>query len=98
MEDRKAKVYWFQKPKDDRDILIFDPGYHGGDIHIYEHNETMNATRLEEQLKKYGYHMDWKIIRPSDPVTKEELNDALSRVTRYIHELQDLLERGLKNN
>lgn len=93
----EAKVYWFQKPQDEKDILIFDPGYIGGDIHIYEHKETMKAIKLDEQLKKHEHNMDWKIIQPYDPVSKKELEDALRRVFHNLSELQELLVRGLKN-
>lgn len=63
----EGRVYWFKKPKGEKDILIFHRGYVGisgepiGDIHIYEHKETFKATELPNQLKKYGHYISWKI-------------------------------------
>ena len=71
MDERKAKVYWFTKPGDEKDILIFDAGHFGGDIYIYEHKATLPAIKLEEQLKLFGHHQAWDIVYPGDPVLLE---------------------------
>jgi len=93
LEDRKAKVYWFQAEKK----LIFDPGYVGGDIHIYNHDQSMSATHLEEKLKLFGHYMDWDIRRPGDPVTKEELERVLRNVQDSLWELQSVFKRALES-
>ena len=61
----EGEIYWVSRK--DKDILIFHRGYVGndgepiGDIHIYEHKETLRATELQNQLKKYGRYLSWKI-------------------------------------
>lgn len=92
MKDRKAKVYWFQDEKK----LIFDPGYVGGDIHIYNHDQSMSATHLEEKLKLFGHYMDWDIRRPGDPVTKKELEQALRDVQNSLWEFRKIFERAIE--
>ena len=89
MKNRKAKVYWFKDEKK----LIFDPGYIGGDIHIYNHDQSMSANHLEEKLKLFGNNMDWDIRQPGDPVTKEELKRALKDVQDSLWEFRQIFEQ-----
>lgn len=34
-------------------MLIFDGGYAGRDVHIYEHKETRATKELKEEIKAY---------------------------------------------
>lgn len=43
-------VYYYL-PKNE--IIIIDPGYEGGDIHIYEKIKKINAIQLQKTLEKY---------------------------------------------
>ncbi len=48
----KKKTLISIHPKKKNKFLILDPGYAGGDIHIYEMKATISADRLEEFLRK----------------------------------------------
>ena len=63
MNKREAKIYWFKKTPPEKGLLIFDAGYNYGDIHIYEHKETLKSTHLDELLKKHGYCMKWDLLQ-----------------------------------
>jgi len=53
MEKREPRVYYLAEREDRKAVLIFDGGYAGGDIHIYEHKESRETTELEEEMKQY---------------------------------------------
>lgn len=59
---REPKIYYFPETQERRAVLIFDGGYEGGDIHIYEHKETLPDSELDAQIRKHGHPMSWKII------------------------------------
>jgi hypothetical protein len=50
---RERRVYWIHKPEGEKDLLIFDAGYVGGDIHIYEFKESIPSENIEEEIKSY---------------------------------------------
>ena len=56
-QDRR--LYWFDKAG----VLIFKPGYVDpegkpmGQIHVYQHKESLPADQLADEIKKYGYPM-----------------------------------------
>ena len=50
---REARIYWVQRPKGDKDLLIFDAGYSEEDIHIYEHRESRSSKEIEKEMKAY---------------------------------------------
>ena len=54
---RKSRIYWVKGKKDDKDLLIFDRGYNGGDVHIYELKDSFPQTKIEEYMKNY-YQID----------------------------------------
>ena len=62
LKAREPKIYWFRKPKGEKDVLIFDAGYQNGDIHIYEHKETLPAKELNNEIIKHGYCVEWRIL------------------------------------
>lgn len=47
---RPRRVYWIQRPNQE-DIVVFDGGYWGGDIHFYEHKETISTAEVEKEMK-----------------------------------------------
>ena len=53
MARRVPRVYFCEKTQDRNAILIFDAGYDGGDIHIYEHKETQQAKKIENEMKTH---------------------------------------------
>lgn len=52
MVRRERRVYWVKKPEE-KDLLIFDGGYSGGDIHVYEYKETVSSKKIEEEMKAH---------------------------------------------
>ena len=63
--EQNQRVLWFERPG----ILIFDPGYRDaegaplGDVHVYEHRESVPAAQLAELETKYGHHLTWDLRR-----------------------------------
>ncbi len=54
---RKPCVYWVQGTKNERDKLIFDMGYEGGFIYIYELKEAISSDDAEKEVENYyKYH------------------------------------------
>jgi len=52
---REPRVYYLPEKEGKKATLVFDAGYAFGDIHIYEHKETIDTEKLEEELKQiYG--------------------------------------------
>jgi hypothetical protein len=57
MEKREPRVYYLAEREDKKAMLIFDAGYAGGDIHIYEHREMISSQEIEEEMKTH-YRLD----------------------------------------
>lgn len=61
---QKPRLYYFPETSGRKAILIFDSGYSFpdgkriGNIHIYEFKETLPASQVDEQLRKYGHYID----------------------------------------
>lgn len=55
---RKRRIYWVRKPKGEKDLLIFDGGYVGGDIHVYEFKESYSSKKIEEDMKAEDMPME----------------------------------------
>lgn len=51
MTKREPRVYYSAEREDRKAILVFDAGYAGGDVHIYEHKETRLAKEIEDEVK-----------------------------------------------
>jgi hypothetical protein len=51
--DRKPRVYYLPEKEGRKAMLVFDAGYALGDIHIYEHRETIDTKKLEEEMKQF---------------------------------------------
>ena len=65
MERREPRVYYLAEREDRKAILVFDGGYVGGDIHIYEHKESRPTKEIEEEVKAY-----FKVDKLSSEVMK----------------------------
>lgn len=52
--ERKPRVYWNGKG-----ILIFDAGYEGGDLHIYQEIDAKPAQDMKEVFRHYKYNPDY---------------------------------------
>jgi len=72
-EDRPRRIYWIQLPKflGGNKFLIFDGGYAGGDLHVYEYKYSIskwNGTLHDELYKiSKGRHYDfWSITKCHD--------------------------------
>lgn len=57
MYPREARLYWVQRPKEEKDLLIFDASYEGGDIHKNEHRESRTTKEIEVEMKTYFRRM-----------------------------------------
>lgn len=68
MSERKRRVYWVRRLKE-KDLLVFDGGYFGGDVHIYEFKESHSAKDIEEELKNR-----YKVATLPDVMTDESVN------------------------
>ena len=53
MEKREAKVYYIPERENEKAIIIFDGGYAGGDVHIYEHKKSCSTEEIQEEIKAY---------------------------------------------
>lgn len=95
MHKRTARIYWFPK-SDEPDVLIFDAGYQFGDIHIYEHKETLKATELEKTITTYGHNQIWDLVHPGGgrEVTQAELQGLM----RQLQSLEQYLIRILRKD
>lgn len=79
MTEREPRVYYLPERQDRKAMIIFDGGYFGGDIHIYEHKETIATDDMQKELqlpeyqlkeltthwveKKLGHAIYYKLIR-----------------------------------
>jgi len=45
-------LYWVRRPKGEKDLLIFDAGYEGGSIHIYEYRESIEVKEIQKQVEE----------------------------------------------
>ena len=50
MPQRARRVYWISKPQG-KDLIVFDGGYIGGDIHVYEYKESHSVKEIEESVR-----------------------------------------------
>ncbi|MDI6905237.1 MAG: hypothetical protein QMD13_07110 [Candidatus Bathyarchaeia archaeon] len=53
MEKRAPKVYYVPERVGRNAILIFDAGYAGGDVHVYEYKESRSVKEIEEEMKAH---------------------------------------------
>lgn len=51
LKKKIGTMVYYYIPKNE--IIIIDPGYEGGDIHIYEKIKKFNAIQLQKTLKGY---------------------------------------------
>ena len=50
--NREPRVYHLPEKEDRKAMLVFDAGYAFGDIYVYEHKESIETKKLEEELKQ----------------------------------------------
>ncbi|RLI78685.1 hypothetical protein DRP04_09830 [Archaeoglobales archaeon] len=50
---REPRIYWVKGTKDEKDKLVFDAGYEGGDFYIYEFKEVVNTEDAKKEVKKH---------------------------------------------
>ena len=49
----KAKrIYWVDEPLKGGRLLVFDGGYYGGDIHVYEYRESFDRKKVVAEMEK----------------------------------------------
>lgn len=49
----ERSVWWIRNATEDgKDVLIFDPGYDSGDLHVYVHKKSIPAKEIEAKAKK----------------------------------------------
>jgi len=46
------RVYWVDEPKRGKQLLIFDGGYYGGDIHVYKYKKSFSPKVARSELEK----------------------------------------------
>ena len=79
MTEREPRVYFVPEKKDRKAMIIFDAGYAGGDVHIYEHKESISTDEMGKELqlsewqlkelvnkwvdKKLGHSISYKLVR-----------------------------------
>lgn len=54
MEEDKGKLFWFKKPKKEKDLLIFWAGDPKGNIYIYEFKESLLANELKNLMEEHN--------------------------------------------
>lgn len=54
MEAQKGKLFWFRKPKDEKDLLIFWAGDPLGSVYIYEFKKSLPAIELENLMQEHN--------------------------------------------
>jgi len=54
MEAQKGRLFWFRKPKDEKDLLIFWAGDPLGSLYIYEFKESLPAQELKSLIQKHN--------------------------------------------
>ena len=42
-----------KRPRKEKSLLIFDGGYYGGDVHVYEYKKTYPSKDIQEEMKAY---------------------------------------------
>jgi len=45
-------VYWVDKPRKGEQLLVFDGGFYGGDIHVYEYRESFSHEEARAEVEK----------------------------------------------
>jgi hypothetical protein len=53
-EEERGKLFWFKKPRKEKDLLIFWAGDQKGNIHVYEFKESLVASELEALMQKHN--------------------------------------------
>jgi len=54
---REPRVYWVQGTRSEQDKLIFDAGYEGGDLYIYELRGVVNSEDARKEVKRHYNHV-----------------------------------------
>lgn len=49
---RPRRLYWVEESATRKNELIFDPGYPGGDVHIYSYSESKPAADIRLEVLK----------------------------------------------
>lgn len=62
---REPRVYWFKGGKHKKDVLIFDAGYEGGSVYMYECKKDLRAEKdtLKKLKGEHGRPVSWRILR-----------------------------------
>jgi hypothetical protein len=50
--ERTRKLYWITGRKGRKDMLVFDPGYLGGDVHLYIHEKSIASETIRKEVIK----------------------------------------------
>jgi hypothetical protein len=61
---RNRRIYWVEKPASGKPLLVFDGGYPGGDIHIYEYKESIPSDKAISEVETYLKHEVAKEVMP----------------------------------
>jgi len=59
--DNQGRLYYFPEETGRKARLIFDGGYEGGFIHIYEQIESIPRTELQARIQTYGFPQEWRL-------------------------------------
>jgi hypothetical protein len=65
MSEREAKLYWVKKVGG-KDILIFDRGYKGGTLYVYEFKESFLVDDIQKTEKDIRSWIEKKFGTPTD--------------------------------
>lgn len=66
MEAQKGKLFWFHKPKDEKDLLVFWAGDPLGSLYIYEFKESLLAQELKNLMQEHNRECwIWELGRPN---------------------------------
>jgi hypothetical protein len=57
MTEREPRVYFIPETKDRKAMIVFDGGYFGGDIHVYEHKEAIAIKDIQKELQLPEYQL-----------------------------------------
>jgi hypothetical protein len=55
MTEREPRVYFLPEKQGRKAMLVFDGGYTGGDIHVYEYKETIATDEIQKELQLPEY-------------------------------------------
>lgn len=54
MEEKRGKLFWFRRPEQEKDLLVFWAGHPLGSLYIYEFKETVPAKELDDLIQKHN--------------------------------------------